>query len=150
MAVSFQIDGLDICKARFKGMAERAKNPNEVMKIVAIKGWRGVVDQNFRDEKDRSGTKWEPLAAPRRGKRHKGTHKLLQDTGRLRQSTGFKNTIDEAMVFNDCKYARVHNFGSKKYERPVAREFMYISDATMLSIMKTMTKYLTDGTFTVT
>jgi phage virion morphogenesis protein len=149
MAVSFQIDGMDICKARFKGMQERCKNPSEVMKIVAIKGWRGVVDQNFRDEKDQSGTRWDPLQADRRGKRHKGTHKLLQDTGRLRMSTGFKNTTDEAVVFNDCKYAAAHNYGYPKRNLP-ARQFLYVSDATMLQIMKTMTNYLTDGTFTVT
>ena len=148
MAVSFEISGLDIAIAHFNGMSQRAKNPKSVMAIVGAKAWRGVVDDNFRDEKDESGTRWQQLAAPRRGKRHKGSHKLLQDTGFLRRSTGWKNSIDEAIVYNACKYAGVHNYGYKKRNIP-KRQFMYVNDKNMLYIMKTLTKYITDGSFDV-
>lgn len=148
MAVSIDIKGLEETKKRFKDMQERAKNPSSVMKIIAIKGWRGVVNENFRDEVGKDGQKWAPRQRARSGKRHKGAQKLLQDTGFLRNYTGFRNTIDEAYITNGCKYAKPHNYGSTKKNIP-QREFMYVNDKTMLSIMKTMTTYLTDGKFEV-
>lgn len=138
MPVKFEIDYSEV-RNFFNDMKKRAQKPEAVMDIVAVKGWRDVVE-HFKAEEDEDRKRWQPLKKPRK----RGGGKILQDTGLLRMSTGYRSKGDEAQIYNNRNYARTHNEGDAKRNIP-KRQFLWISDIARLSIFKTLLRYIKDG-----
>lgn len=90
------------------------------------------VISHFQSEKDSDGKTWDrwknpnppPRRVPRRPTR-KGGSKMLQDTGRLRNSLVPFVRNDVSGVRTDVDYAVYHNEGTRNMP---AREFLYLSD----------------------
>jgi len=141
--ISIQIDNLPEVKRHFEELRQRAKNPETAMEICAVKGWRDVI-KHFAAEEGSDG-KWDPLKPATLLSRRHGGSKPLQDTGLLRQSTRYRVLQSEAHVYNDVKYAGTHNYGLSKKNIP-KREFMWLSNVAKLSIIKTIKKYIVEGT----
>ena len=106
MPVSVQIKGLDKVEKLLDKMSARQKSDKPVMKKIAVMGEKDVVD-HFIKGRGPTGT-WKPLKHPRiRG----GYGKPLNDTGRLKGNNKSRSYNHMAIVFNDMKYAGVHNDG---------------------------------------
>lgn len=70
----------------------------------------------FRNQEDKDGKAWANLSANTifnryYGKKRKGTAKILQNTGRLRNSISAGNTRTKAIVGTNLIYAPTHQFG---------------------------------------
>lgn len=116
MKIEFNYD-----KESFKKL-EKLKNQNkelaerriDFLKRVATIMFQSVM-QNFREE----GTdkeKWKPLSPftlAMRQKKKKGSVKILQDTGRLRNSIFPVIGYNYAAVGTNVEYAKIHQFGGK-------------------------------------
>ena len=94
------------------------------MKEIAIRGHADVID-HFQKEAGPSSS-W---ANTKRG------GKILQDTGRLKQSIRTSYSKRIAQVRTNMEYAATHNFGFKKKNIP-QREFMYLSKKAIEKIKK--------------
>jgi phage gpG-like protein len=146
--IEMKMDLLDVQK-RFNMIQERAKNPSNAMDVIAIKGWRDVVD-HFTKETGPDG-KWAPLskstiAARKKGKRKGGGQRILQDTGILRQSNRFQVVNgDEAHVYNQVPYAAFHDSDDPRKGNLPQRKFMYLSDTARISVAKTIIRYISTG-----
>lgn len=112
---------------------------NDMKKEVALR---------FRREEDPDGKKWEALKGSdnnkesalrfsnngvksnKKGKKRKmkrgGNPKILQDTGRLKNSISMKNDKTKAIVGTNVVYAKTHQFGLESKNIP-ARPFMGLS-----------------------
>ena len=134
--ISIQVNNLKEVTDFLKKTGGRLTNPKVAMDIVGAKGFKDVM-QHFRDEAGPS-RKWTPLKRQRK----RGGSKVLQDTGRLRQSTRFKTVGNVANIFNNVKYAGIHNFGGKKIPQ---RKFMWISKGAVTSMIKTLARFITTG-----
>lgn len=108
--------------------------------IARTIGFQDII-QHFSDEQGPEG-KWTPrssltqLAYERLGKRnarYKTSNKILQLTGKLRQSLLLKTGkvsvrgSDSILLFTNVVYAGSHNYGDPKKNTP-QREFMYLGD----------------------
>lgn len=141
--ISIEIENLAHVMNKFKDIQNRAKNPSTAMEICAAKGWRDVIG-HFSATEGPDG-KWDPLKpATILSRKHGGT-KPLQDTGLLRQSNRYRVLKAEAHVYNDAKYAGVHNYGYAKKNIP-KRQFMWLSNKAKLAIIKTIKRYIVMGT----
>jgi len=138
---------MDEVQARFKRIQKRMKDPETVLDIAAAKGFKDVMD-HFRKEEGPGGgwPEWQKTRKDKKGstvrKTKRGGSKLLQDTGRLRQSTRFRVLKETAEVFNQVKYAATHNFGDPK-RNIKKRKFMWLSDKAIDSIVKTFARFFT-------
>ena len=70
----------------------------------------------FRRQEDKDGKAWTELSKNtilrrKRGKKKKGDAKILQDTGKLRNSISVGNTKTKAIVGTNLIYATTHHFG---------------------------------------
>lgn len=116
-----------------------------VLQIIISKRWLGelaqrvsaaamkLVADGFRTETDPYGKKWAPLARERkrnraarlraiaRGRKPKG-QKILQDTGRMKNSVGAAPRGNTARVVISTWYAAVHQGGARFTRQPTMRQ----------------------------
>jgi phage gpG-like protein len=116
-----------------------------VLGVIISKGWLGelaqrisaagmkLVADEFKTETDPYGRKWAPLAAERprnrrarlraiaAGKKPKG-QKILQDTGRMKNSVGAVPRGHTARLVIPTWYAAVHQGGAVFTREPTLRE----------------------------
>lgn len=93
---------------------------------------------HFVQAKDSTGKSWTPLKpatlkARRKGGKTGRSAKILQDTGRLKNSIVASSTVDRAEVGTNVIYAATHQF--RRGPIP-AREFLYISDSEGTTLAK--------------
>ena len=97
--------------------------------------FRDIITHFEREEGSKGAWKaWSKVHAQHMEKIGKGGNKILQDTGRLRQSfqpTSYRKTNEGILWFNPAKtksgfpYAYAHDEGGPKLPK---RDFMYLSD----------------------
>jgi phage gpG-like protein len=145
------LEGFKNTFRRFLGLEKDLKNPSNAMNRIAIISWKNVLS-HFDTEIDSKGNpwpKWKKRTATgiervsSRPTKRGGT-KLLQDTGRLRNSILYRAARKTASVFIKLKYASVHNFGSKN-KNIDKREYMYLDKATRDKIRNTFVKMIIKG-----
>ena len=77
------------------------------------------IDLLFRDERDPYGNDWEPLSEVTIKKRRKGPRsgndKILNDTGRLKNSITHNVLGNSVEVGTNVVYAAIHQFGAAKH-----------------------------------
>lgn len=135
--------GDDKVKRKLLEVAQRAKNPNYAMKLIANAMYRDVIG-HFRDEKGESGT-WKNLKpATWKWKEKHGYRQMLQNTGNLRRRNVPESGDDYAAVVNDIEYAKHQNYGDPAGNLP-AREFLWLSKQALQGILKLMQGYLMQG-----
>lgn len=114
MAIKFNVKGLNSTVSYIK------KSENKLLKnirkanlgaILVLDRW---VQKNFANEgrlhKNDFGP-WKKLSKETLALRRKGSSKILQDTGRLKNSFEFKATASEAVLFTRVNYAKKHEEG---------------------------------------
>lgn len=127
---------------------ENRKQFGSVISAVVFKD----VMTHFEDEKGPDGRwkAWSKSYANHMRSIGKGNNKILQDSGRLRQSflpSNFKAQSDGILFYNKAKvdgfpYAAAHDQGGKKLPQ---RKFMWLSDKGMNSVVKAVESWLMDG-----
>lgn len=143
MTTEIEVLGLDVVKKRFKGMQDKAKNPRHAMDVIGAKAWKDVIN-SFAIEENEDGSKWAKFKDPKTGKRisrrptKRGGTKLLQDTGRLRNSIRWIANNIEARVFTKVKYAKYHDKG----DGAMHRSFMWVNAKLRLQFMKDLLNYI--------
>jgi len=132
--VSIKVIGQDETAKRVREFAQfiRPQDRGKLNKKIAIAMY-AVTTKNFRDERG-EGKAWRPLAPSTvEWKRRNGYSKILQNTGLLRQSFGFRSDANIAMVFGKSitakrkgqknaapDIAKIHQYGSGKVPaRPI-------------------------------
>lgn len=97
------------------------------------------IASGFRDEKSPDGTGWTPLKKPRKS----GSSKILNDTGRLKDSFAHVASNSFVEITTDTMYAPFHQFGTRKM---VARPFFpsaTLPPAWEQDILDTLNHFLT-------
>lgn len=74
----------------------------------------------FRDEKSPDGINWKALSPQTIKRRRNNSDKILNDTGRLKDSFAHVATNSHVEITTDTEYAPFHQFGTSKM---VARPF---------------------------
>lgn len=107
---------------------------------------------HFEEEKGPGGSwkPWSKMYADHMRAIGKSGNKILQDSGRLRQSflpANFKAQSDGILFYNKAKvngfpYAAAHDQGGKKLPQ---RKFMWLSDKGMNSVVKVVESWLMEG-----
>lgn len=109
--VRYEFEGDDELKRLMQDIKAKGKNLSVPMKRAGVL-MLGSIGKNF-DAQGRPD-KWSPLSQwtlDRRRKEGKGA-KILQDTGRLKQSMSYKLEGDnEVAIGTNVEYARIHNEG---------------------------------------
>lgn len=115
--------------------------------------FRDVIE-HFEEEKGPEGRwkKWSKFYKEKMEARGKGGNKVLQDTGRLRNSfkpQKYRATKDGFLWYNDAKvgkknfpYAYAHDTGGKQLPQ---RQFMWLSDKAMEKIAQIALNFMLDG-----
>lgn len=105
---------------------------------------------HFEDESGRDGKweKWSLSYAIKMKEKGKSGNKILQDSGRLRNTfkpTNFRTTSEGLLWFNNAKtksgfpYAYAHNEGEDKLPK---REFMWLSDNALNKISEQTLQFM--------
>ena len=142
--MSIELIGLGKVKQKFENIVKNLKDSTPVMKEIALKGYKQVIE-NFDNEKDDKGKSWQKWL--KNGKRvshrptKRGGTKLLQDSGRLRNATTFLGTKRQAIIKNSVGYAGVHNRGAPS-KNIVQRKFLWISKQNISLFGKIFLKYM--------
>ena len=108
-------------------MLERVANvdPRAPLEEIGIYLHRRVLE-GFERQRDPWGRPWEPLSPET--VRRKGSSRILEDTGRLRQSIAWRTLGRDAVVVGtNVEYAPVHQFGSDERHIP-ARPFLPLAE----------------------
>jgi len=150
--ININVQNLKEVQKKFDTMLRRIENPKSEMEIIAGKAYKNVV-QHFQNEEGKSG-KWKGLAESSAKKRRPGMSqkkaaikgiksavKLLQDTGRLRNSLRWRTLTNEIHVYTQIIYAAVHNFGYNK-RNITQREFLWLDQQTIKSIYKSIVNFI--------
>lgn len=125
---AIKIDGLDRLRKRIGNVEKNLKNPSREMRTIANIWMFKDIQSHFNQECSPSG-KW---ASNRRG------GKILQDTGKLRNSVRPRNTKDEAIVGTNLTYGAIHNYGGGNM---TMRKFLWLSKGAMSRILKSLGKF---------
>jgi len=144
-------------KKVLKGMVDNAKdiktNDKKFWSIMSAIAFADVLD-HFEKEKGPGGKwqAWSDIYATRMAKIGKGGNKILQDTGRLRQSTQLADTNSRRkkgqLVFNPAKtsdgkpYALDHDLGEGGMPQ---RQFMWLSLKALNKMSKALSVYIVKG-----
>ena len=133
-------DLMDDFIIKFEAIDGKSK---QFVDLLSVLIYRDVIDHFDKQEGPNSGwQKWSTKYAERMSKLGKGANKVLQDTGRLRQSflpNKWRTTDDSIVWYNNAKtrkgfpYAYAHNEGGPKLPR---RQFMWLSDKAIKDIEK--------------
>ena len=127
MASNVEVE-MDALKKRLQKMRNNLTNPSPTMQKVSTLMYKDVLT-HFGKEQGDSGS-WTPL------KYRKG--KILQDTGRLRNSIKSDNTKDSASVGTSLEYAATHNYGRDNIPE---RKFLWLSKDMLKQITDILGKY---------
>jgi len=126
-------------QARFEKIQKKASNPKKGFSYIGALAWRDVM-AHFAKQQTPGGRKWPGWKVTKDGKTKrvnvrpgKGGTKLLMDTGRLRESTIYKATRDDAIVSNDVEYAGYQNR---------MRKFMGLSKQAKKVLLQYFTRFL--------
>lgn len=106
---------------------ERVANvdPREALEEIGAYLHRRVIE-NFERQSDPWGRPWEPLSPETVAR--KGSSRILEDTGGLRQSIAWRLVGSEAVaVGTNLEYAPVHQFGAKRKNIP-ERPFLPVAE----------------------
>lgn len=106
-------------RALIKGLAEAKIDKTQMLSAVGLRILRWV-DDNFKREGIE--IKWKPLSPNTVAGRRKGSSKILQDTGRLKNSFSFELQPGggSVRVGTNLEYAKYHHYGTRPYTiRPV-------------------------------
>jgi phage gpG-like protein len=120
--------------------------------ILATPVFRDVV-KHFEEERGPEGgwPEWSSVYAEHMDKIGKGGNKILQDTGRLRQSymiSNYRASSEGVVFYNPAKtkggfpYAQAHDEGGGKLPQ---RKFMWLSDVAMESVAEQTLQWMTDA-----
>jgi phage gpG-like protein len=123
--MSIKIEGLNELRNKLVKVSEKTNNPAEVYKEIAVKMWREQMD-HFDKESDEYG-EWQPLKASTIAQRKKGYAKILQDTGRLKNSITYGADKKGAWVKDGVNYGIYHNSDEPRNKLP-KRKFLFITD----------------------
>lgn len=118
--------------------------------IISANVFRDLLGHFEREESPggRAWQAWSEIYAEHMEKKGKGGNKILQDTGRLRQSftpTSYRVVTGGIVFYNSAKtnsgfpYADAHNTGGSKLPQ---REFMWLSDIAMEEISDSTLNWL--------
>lgn len=111
-----RIDSRDLVK----GLAEARIDKKQLLSAVGLRILRWV-DENFKREGIE--VKWRPLSPNTIAGRRRGSSKVLQDTGRLKNSFSFQllSGGDSVQVGTNVEYAKHHHYGTRPYTIRPAR-----------------------------
>jgi phage gpG-like protein len=133
---------LKVVKRRFEDMKERAKVPRFAMDVIGAKAFKDVIN-SFSIEQNEDGGKWErwKKGSARVSERptKRGGSKMLQDTGKLRNSIRWAANNTEARVFTKTKYAKFHEYGTKYL--PI-RSFMWVNAKLRVKFLTELLNYI--------
>lgn len=138
-----KVEGMAVVKKRFKEMQDKSKNPRHAMDVIGAKAFKDVIN-SFAIEENEDGQAWAKFKDPKTGKRisrrptKRGGTKLLQDTGRLRNSIRWAANNLEARVFTKVKYAGYHEYG----KNAMHRSFMWVNARLRLQFMKDLLDFI--------
>lgn len=110
MQIQIDISGASV-QQLLAAMGARANNLRPAMREIGA----SIVEDarlRFRDSKDPFGAPWRALSA-RTIARRRGSppHKILMDTGRLRNSVAFRPDRFHVEIGTNVRYGRIHNAG---------------------------------------
>jgi phage virion morphogenesis protein len=116
MRININFEGFKNLFSKINTIQERLNVPSPLLKKISILLHKSVM-QNFREQGTDKG-KWEKLSETtiilRRKGKGKGTPKILQNTGFLRNSIFPGYIGNEAFVATNVPYASIHQFGAEK------------------------------------
>jgi len=127
-------------KKSFQLMQERVKNPRYAMNVIAVIGWKDVLDHFAKEEG--SYRKWPDISETT--KRRKQKTRILVDHGLLRWSTLYRTNSKEAIIYNKTQYADYHQHQHKKYNLE-QRDFLWLSEKAKKLIYKYILKFFIEG-----
>jgi len=127
MASNVEVE-MDALKKRLQKMRDNLSNPSPTMQKVSTLMFKDVLNHFGKEQGDQGS--WTPL------KYRKG--KILQDTGRLRNSIKADNTKDSASVGTRLEYAATHNYGRDNIPE---RKFLWLSKEMLKQITDILGKY---------
>lgn len=139
----------DNLRRNVKSVTERE---NKYVSSISPFVYRDVIE-HFEAEKGPKGRwrGWSKIYRDRMIKRGKGGNKILQDSGRLRNTfkpTNWRKSSEGLFWYNNAKtksgfpYAFAHDTGGPKLPK---REFMWLSDKAMKNISKVTAAFFTRG-----
>ena len=119
MAIGFKINvNATKVKRNLNGFLQDIK-PSQLLNAVGDRHLKWVND-NFKGEGIE--TKWKKLSANTVAGRRKKSNKILQDTGRLKQSFVKKLRSSSVEVGTQDKRAKWHHEGTDKFDIPVGKK----------------------------
>lgn len=146
---------IDIDDKKFRehilSLFKKLKDLRPLMRIIS-QTMKLEVDENFETEGQNVGEKWEDWSDSwrlRRTKLGRGSGRIMNFNGELRQSITRKATSTEATVGTNKEYAAIHNFGGEIKKRNggtfdmVKRAFMVWTDDLKSKIETEVVLYLT-------
>lgn len=134
---------------------KKVKDLNPLMRIIS-QTMKLEVDENFETEGQNAGEKWADWSDPwrlRRTQLGRGSGKIMNFNGELRQSITRKATGTEAIVGTNKVYAAIHNFGGEIKKRNGGtfemekRAFMVWTDDLKSKIQTEVVAYLMKNKF---
>jgi hypothetical protein len=146
----FQSEELEEFLDRIQGRVNSIEEGDRILGgIVSVNVFRDIM-AHFDQEEGPEGQwqEWSPSYTEYMQAGGKGNNRLLQDTGRLRQSflpTNFKSVRSGIVFFNPAKtkdgfpYAAAHDEGGGQLPQ---REFMWLSDIGMEEASKSILTWL--------
>ena len=144
MDIHIQTSGLEHVKRLLNVQAEKLEDLTEYWDSVGKYMEKKTIQERFEKEQAPDGTKWQPLSPARvkqRLKKHKkGDFKILSDTGELRR-IHYEAGKDYMQIGTNVKYAKVHQYGSKKKNIP-ARPFLGVNEYELRHIKGMLTSYV--------
>ena len=133
----------------YAGVKERS---DAFAALVGAVVYRDVIDHFAAEEgSDGAWTDWAPSYSALMNRLGRGGNKILQNTGRLRQSfapSNWRRSTDGMEWFNPAKtaggfpYAFAHNEGGSKLPQ---RDFMWLSTNALEDIASQALKFVQDG-----
>jgi phage virion morphogenesis protein len=137
-----KLEGMTQLIAKTKNLRVRTDDPSMMYRVISSRIWKEQM-RHFDMESGPDG-KWEPLSdstlARKRAGRGSGSPKILQDTGRMKNSIMPSSDKNGAYVStgSNVKYAPYHQEGTKNIPQ---REYMWLSD----EFIDDMSKIYLDG-----
>ena len=129
MAVSITVKGLSKVQKKMNSMLREVKSSPESMNKIGLLGVRDVVDHFNQSQGPKN--KW-PALKYRSGK-------PLMDKGLLRTSTRFQVRPNLVKLFNNTKYGKYHQSGTKSIPQ---RKWMWISIPAIKKMTQTYLKII--------
>jgi len=130
VALKYKILGQKKLERELQRIQKEAHKPTKGLRVASLIMYKDVID-HFRKESSPDG-KWAPLKYR--------TGRILQDTGRLKNSITFSSNSKTAIVGTNVNYAKQHEIGNPKKHIP-QRRFMWLSKTLGDRIEKAFIKY---------